>query len=104
MISNKLKEEIKKRLLAKFDLEKIILFGSQARGDENIKSDVDLLLIGNVTYSRYKMMTDALRSLGKMDFAFDIVILSSEEFEKHKTIPGTVARYAYKEGRILYEK
>jgi predicted nucleotidyltransferase len=104
MISNKLKREIKKRLLAKFDLEKIILFGSQARGDENIKSDVDLLLIGNVTYNRYKMMTDALRSLGKMDFAFDVVILSREEFEKHKTIPGTVARYAYKEGSILYEK
>ena len=104
MISGQLKEEIKKRLLAKFDLEKIILFGSQARGDENIKSDVDLLLIGNVTYNRYKMMTDALRSLGKMDFAFDVVILSKEEFEKHKTIPGTVDRYAYKEGRILYEK
>lgn len=104
MISKKLKEEIKKRLLAKFDLEKIILFGSQASGEANQKSDVDLLLIGKVNYNRYKMMTDALRSLGKMNYAFDVIFLTSDEFEKNKNIPGTVARYAYKEGKILYER
>ncbi len=104
MISKKLTTEIKKRLLSKFDIEKIILFGSQARGTANKKSDVDLLLISKVKYDRYRMMTDILRSLGKMNYAFDIMILTSEEFERHKNIPGTVARYAVKEGKILYEK
>ncbi len=104
MISNKLKGEIKKRLLAKFDLEKIILFGSQAREEANQKSDVDLLLIGKVNYNRYRMMTDALRSLGKMDYAFDVIFLTSDEFEKNKNLPGTVSKYAHKEGKILYEK
>jgi len=33
MLTKELKEEIKKRLTSKFDLEKIILFGSQARKD-----------------------------------------------------------------------
>ena len=100
----KLKEEIKKRLTSKFDLEKIILFGSQAKGTENKTSDIDLLLIGKVKYNRYKMMTDVLRSLGRMEFAFDVIILTSDEFEKHKNIPGTVARYAFKDGKILYER
>ena len=104
MISKKLKEEIKKRLLAKFDLEKIILFGSQASGEANRKSDVDLLLIGKVNYDRYKMMTDALRSLGRMKYAFDIMILTSREYEENKYIPGTIARYAFKEGKVIYEK
>jgi len=50
------------------------------------------------------MMTDALRVLGRMDYAFDVMILTSNEFEKHKNIPGTVARYAFEEGKKLYEK
>lgn len=104
MLSNHIKSEIKKRLTSKFDIEKIILFGSQARGTANNKSDVDLLLIGDVKYDRYKMMTDVLRSLGKMEYAFDVVILSSDEFEEHKYMPGTVARYAFKEGKIIYER
>ncbi len=104
MLSNQLKAEIKKRLLSKFDIEKIILFGSQARGTANDKSDVDLLLIGEVKYDRYQMMTDILRSLGKMKYAFDVIILTSDEFEEHKDIPGTVARYAFKEGKIIYER
>src|SRR4030067_2772244 len=104
MLSKELILEIKKRLLSKFDIEKIIFFGSQARGSANKKSDVDLLLIGKVNYNRFKMMTDALRALGRMDYAFDVMILTSNEFEKHKDLPETVARYAFKEGKILYEK
>jgi predicted nucleotidyltransferase len=104
MLSNQLKAEIKKRLISKFDIEKIILFGSQARGTANQKSDVDLLLIGDVNYDRYQMMTDILRSLGKMKYAFDVIILTADEFEEHKYIPGTVARYAFKEGKIIYER
>jgi len=104
MLSNQLKAEIKKRLLSKFDIEKIILFGSQARGTANKHSDVDLLLIGDVKYDRYQMMTDILRSLGKMKYAFDVVILTADEFREHKDIPGTVARYAFKEGKIIYER
>lgn len=104
MLSNQLKSEIKKRLISKFDIEKIILFGSQARGTANNKSDVDLLLIGDVNYDRYQMMTDVLRSLGRMKYAFDVVILIPDEFEEYKLISGTVARYAFKEGKIIYER
>jgi uncharacterized protein len=104
MLSQKIISEIKKRLIEKFDIEKIILFGSRARGTANKKSDVDLLLIGKVNYDRFEMMTDVFRALGRMNYAFDVIILTIEEFEKHREIPGTVARYAYKEGKILYEK
>ncbi len=104
MLSKELKAEIKRRLTSKFDLEKIILFGSQARGTANSHSDVDLLLIGEVKYDRYQMMTDILRSLGKMKCAFDVIILTADEYEEDKYIPGTTARYAFKEGKVLYER
>lgn len=104
MISKSLKEEIKKRLLAKFDLEKIILFGSHARGEANIYSDVDLLIITKNVKNRLKLIDKIDGSLEGLKLARDIIVISNKEYESEKMIPGTIARYAYKEGKILFEK
>jgi predicted nucleotidyltransferase len=104
MLSKELISEIKKRLLSKFDIEKIILFGSQARGSANKKSDVDLLIITNSIKNRLKLIDKIDGSLEGLKLARDIIVLSEKEFESDKMIPGTIARYAYKEGKTLYEK
>ena len=104
MISEKLTLEIKKRLLSKFNIEKIILFGSQARGTANEKSDVDLLIISSKIRNRLKLIDKIDSSLEGLKLARDIIVLSNKEFESDKMIPGTIARYAFVEGKILYEK
>lgn len=43
-------------------------------------------------------------SIRGLNYARDIVILSTEEFERDKEIVGTIARYAYLEGKVLYER
>lgn len=43
------------------------------------------------------------RALSGLEFARDVVILTPEEFERDRYIPGTVARPAFLEGRVLYE-
>jgi hypothetical protein len=43
------------------------------------------------------------RALGGMGFARDVLALTPEEFERDRQIPGTVARPAWREGRVLYE-
>ncbi|MHB8905307.1 MAG: nucleotidyltransferase domain-containing protein [Melioribacteraceae bacterium] len=45
MLNDNLKNQIKERLLARFNPDKIILFCSQARNTADDKSDVDLLVI-----------------------------------------------------------
>jgi hypothetical protein len=45
-------------------------------------------------------MDRALKGLG---FARDVVVLTPEEFERDRHIPGTVARPAWREGTVLYE-
>jgi predicted nucleotidyltransferase len=104
MLSKELISEIKKRLLSKFDIEKIILFGSQARGSANKYSDVDLLIITNNTKNRLKLIDKVDNSLEGLKLARDIIVLSEKEYNSDKMIPGTIARYAYKEGKTLYEK
>ncbi|MGE4345346.1 MAG: nucleotidyltransferase domain-containing protein [Geoalkalibacter sp.] len=90
------------KLAVEFDPERIILFGSQARGDADLQSDVDLLVITPLRGNRRAMMVAMDRTLRGSGIARDIIILTPDEFERDKEIPGTVARPAWKEGVTLY--
>jgi len=96
-------EFIKKRLIKKFNPDKVILFGSQARMDADNKSDVDLLVITKINGSRRKLMVEMDKALTGLKYARDIIILSAAEFKKDKLIAGTIARYVSREGRVIYE-
>lgn len=48
-------------------LKKVILYGSYARGDYNEKSDVDLMLLTDLTFEEIEKYRDAVS-----DIAFDI--------------------------------
>jgi predicted nucleotidyltransferase len=91
-------------LVERFQPERVILFGSHARGAADDRSDVDLLVVCPVRGSRRALQVAMDRSLRGCKFARDIVILTREEFERDRQIPGTVARPAWLEGRILYER
>jgi len=104
MLSEQIKNQIKERLLSKFDPDKIILFGSHALGTADEKSDVDLLIISELKEDRFNLMDQMRLTLLPINYAFDVIILTEAEFEKDKKYPGTVARYAIKEGIILYER
>ncbi len=103
MIRKEILNEAVHRLVEKFQPEKIILFGSQARGTADNRSDIDLLIISPVKEKRRKLMVEMRRVLGELEYAFDVIILTKEEFERDRKIPGPVGRYASREGRILYE-
>jgi len=49
-------------------------------------------------------MVEMDRALRGLNLARDIVILTPEEFERDRHIPGTVGRYAHKEGKVVYEQ
>jgi predicted nucleotidyltransferase len=104
MISDDVLSEIRERLVSRFHPEKIILFGSQARGTADKRSDVDLLVICRFRCKRRKLMVEMIRSLLELDYAFDVVILRPEEMMQDRDIPGTIGRYAYKEGKTIYEQ
>jgi predicted nucleotidyltransferase len=104
MVTQQILTEAVKRLVTNFHPHKIILFGSQARQTADDCSDVDILVICSIKGKRRDLMVDMDRTLEGLGIARDIVILSPEEFEIDRQIPGTIARPAWKEGRVLYER
>lgn len=103
MISDETLSQVRDRLVNGFHPEKIILFGSQARGTADDRSDVDILVVCSFEGKRRHLMLEMDRALRGLRLARDIMILTPEEFELDRHIPGTIARPAYKEGKVLYE-
>jgi uncharacterized protein len=104
MVNKGILAQVKKRLVTKFRPERIILFGSQARKTADPRSDVDLLVISPFKGKRSRKTLEMDRALRDLDFAFDIVLMTAEEYEEDRRIPGTLGRYASKEGKVLYER
>ncbi len=103
MVAESVLSEATRRLVEGFHPQRVILFGSQARETSDAQSDVDLLVICPVVGSRRELMVAMDRSLAGLEIARDIVVLTPEEFERDRHIPGTIARPASREGRILYD-
>ena len=103
MVAETVQQEITRRLTEKFSVTRIILFGSQARGTADKRSDVDLLVLCPVNGSRRELMVAMDRALNGLGIARDIMVLTLEEFERDRRIPGTVARPAWLEGKVLYD-
>jgi len=83
--------------------EKIILFGSCARGDANPNSDIDLLIIEHSDLPRYKRAARYRRAVEGMFMAKDIVVWSPEEVEEWGAVPNAFVTTALREGQVLYE-
>ena len=103
MVNEDLLKEAARRLVDSFKPDKIIVFGSQATGTADDRSDVDLLVISPVKGNRRSLMVAMDRALKGIGFARDIIVLTPEEFERDRHIPGTIARPAWREGRVLYD-
>jgi predicted nucleotidyltransferase len=93
-----------RRIVSRFDPERVILFGSHARGGAGPDSDVDLLVVMPVSGSKRAKQLEIRLALRDIRIPKDVVVTTPEEFLWRKEIPGTVERPAAREGRVLYAR
>ncbi|MBI4690231.1 MAG: nucleotidyltransferase domain-containing protein [Nitrospirae bacterium] len=102
MIDSKRLEDIKTKIVNTVSPEKIILFGSYARGNATEESDIDLLIVWNTDLGHHErnLYLDGL--FDNRDFPLDIFAFTGDEFERFKDMPGTMLYEASHYGKVIY--
>jgi predicted nucleotidyltransferase len=95
-------ESIKEQLLEKYKPEKIIIFGSYARGEFNEDSDLDFLIIKKDTPYQGRDRARELRRLIKKNIACDFLVYRPEEFEERLKLGDPFIKSILEEGIIIY--
>jgi len=97
-------QEMVRRIVERFHPEKIILFGSYARGTAGPDSDVDLLVVKSVVGPKQQERLNIRLALRGIGLAKDVIVVTPEEVERDKDLVGTIIRPALREGKVLYER
>jgi len=95
-------QSITKQLIEKYSPEKIILFGSAARGESGPDSDADFLIIKKQTPYYGSDRIRELSPIIERNIPVDFFIYRPEEFEKRLEMGDPFLKAILKEGRVLY--
>ena len=102
--TERLIKEMVQRIVERFNPEKVILFGSYARGTAGPDSDVDLLIVMRLSGAKRKMQLQIRSALHDIRLPKDVIVSDAAEFEWRKDVVGTIEWPAAHEGKVLYAK
>jgi predicted nucleotidyltransferase len=95
---------IKERLINAYNPKTIYLFGSHAWGEPDVHSDFDLLVIIEKSDEKpYKRIIKGLHALRGLKIAKDILVYTTDEFERLASDISTLCYKIKNEGVRLYE-
>ncbi len=81
--------------------EKIILFGSAARGTMGTHSDVDLLVV-KAGAKRLDLTGEIYRALHGVGAPVDVIVATPEDLERYRDSHALVIAPALKQGKVVY--
>jgi uncharacterized protein len=107
-ITEPMLEKMVESIVREVDPERIVLFGSRARGDAGEESDIDLLVVEREPFgpgrSRLAETNRISRSIAFARVPTDVLLYSAEEVEKWRDSVNHVIGRCRREGRVLYER
>jgi uncharacterized protein len=84
--------------------DRLVLFGSRARGDAGPHSDFDLLIVAPSEVPRWRRTPPVYRLLAGLGVAKDLVWWTPAEVEEWRGVRSHFINRVLREGRVLYEK
>jgi predicted nucleotidyltransferase len=83
--------------------DKIILFGSRAKGEQTEESDYDICVIKRGIFHK-KSVAQRIYLKLDVDVSFDVIVETPERFNELKDNPFLIYNEIAKHGRVVYEK
>lgn len=95
-------DEIVRRVVEAAHPERVILFGSAARGEMGRNSDVDLLVVVPGPADRKRLIDEIYGKLHGCGEAVDAIVVTTQDVERYRDSHPLVIKPALREGRVLY--
>jgi predicted nucleotidyltransferase len=94
--------EIVQRIVEVAHPDRIILFGSAARGEMGPDSDIDVLVVKHGVPHRRRLEGEIYMNLRRLGVGVDVVVATPEDVEYLKNRAGSIIGPALREGREIY--
>jgi len=101
-LSNETLQEIIRRIVEVAQPERIILFGSAARGEMGPHSDIDLLVIKSGEFDPSRLTGDIYVNLHGVGQAVDVILVTPTQVERYAKVNCLVIAPALREGKEVY--
>jgi uncharacterized protein len=95
-------DELVDRIVSAVSPERVILFGSAARGEMGPDSDLDVLIVKSGSYRHIDLMHAVRKALRGFPFAVDLVVATPEELDRFGESSALVYHSALTQGREIY--
>ncbi len=95
-------DELIRRIVEAVHPLRIVLFGSAARGEMGLHSDLDVLVVMPDGTHRRRTAQEIYRRMWGLGFAKDIVVVTESDIREHGSNPYLIIKNALEEGRELY--
>lgn len=95
-------DELVRRIVEEVHPLRIILFGSVAKGEGGLDSDIDLLVVMPEGVHRRRIAQLLYQNISGLGVPFDILVATPEDLKKHKDNIGLIYRSILQEGREVY--
>ncbi|MGA2608555.1 MAG: nucleotidyltransferase domain-containing protein [Terriglobia bacterium] len=102
--SDDLVGDIVRRIVETAQPDKIILFGSRARGDARPNSDFDILVIKESSEPRYRRSVPLYVALADVPAEVEVVVYTPEEIDEWRQVSQAFVTTAVREGTTIYER
>ncbi len=95
-------DQVVEQIVEKFKPQKIILFGSYARGNPRPESDVDLLVVMETPLREVQQAIQICQQI-EYRFGLDLIVHSPKYLEERVKMGDWFLRDVINEGKVLYE-
>jgi len=97
--------EVVEKLAQASDPERVILFGSVARGDDGPDSDIDIMVVlRSIDYEQRHDWEVRLRSALPSVVPVQVFVTDLRECERRRDVIGSMHYWPLREGRVVYER
>ncbi|HKR05220.1 MAG TPA: nucleotidyltransferase domain-containing protein [Bacteroidia bacterium] len=101
---NKFLNKILPFIVKMTDPEMVLLFGSAARGDHNVHSDADFIVVTKRTFQRQTVHGSIKNYAEEFNIHVDILWCTPDEIEKARQNPVSFLATVHNSAKIVYKK